>query len=216
MRPKVVILTLVIVVGLVAAMVILRGSRDGAAVTPNPTEDAGAQAETHSNHQELSSTNGVAQALAEDVQTLVQKITDIQAEGSPTPGGRAVLLAALREGKEKEVRQAALNAIVQLDDTAAIPGLEQALPQITDPRDKVAVLDAIDQLKLPSTTPEVAVSGNIRSYRPPGSKPSKFNPRFQPKSPRGRNPSSATAPPPSQPAAAPDAQQPQPQPAAPQ
>jgi len=197
-------------------MVILKGSRHEAAVMPNPTEEAGVQVETHSNPQELSLTNGEAQSPVEDVQTLVQKITDIQAEGSPTPGGRAVLLAALREGKEKEVRQAALNAIVQLDDTAAIPGLEQALPQIADPRDKVAVLDAIDQLKLPSTTPEVAVSGNIRSYRPPGSKPSKINPRFQPKSPRGRNPTSATVPPPSKPAAAPDAQQPQPQPTAPQ
>jgi hypothetical protein len=216
MRPKVVILTLLVMIGVVAAMAILKGTRQQPGVASPPPEDAGVQEETHSNPTALNSTNIAVQAPVPDAETLTRKIIDIQAEGAPTPQGRAVLLAALKEGQDKEVRQAALNAIVQLDDTAAIPGLEQALPEIADPRDKVAVLDAIEQLKLPSTTPEVAPSGNLRSYRPPGSKPAKLNPRFQPKSPRGRNPSSGTVPPPSQPAAAPDAQQPQPQPAAPQ
>jgi hypothetical protein len=206
MRPKVVILTLLVVVGLVAAMAILKGTRQKVAVTPPPPEDAAVQEQTHSNTSELSSTNIAVQAPVEDVQTLVQKITDIQAEGSPTPGGRAVLLAALSEAKDKEVRQAALNAIVQLDDTAAIPGLEQALPQIADPREKAAVMDAVEQLKLPSTTPEVAVSGNMRSQRPPGVKITP-NPRFDPKgAPKG----SRTVRRSNQPAAAPGAGQPPP------
>ena len=209
MRPKVVILTLLVVVGLVAAMVILKGARQQGAVTPTPTENAGVQEETHSNPSEPGSTNIVAQAPVDDTQTLVQKITDIQAEGMPTPQGRAVLLAALTEGKEKEVRQAALNAIVQLDDTAAIPGLEQALAQIADPREKATVMDAVEQLKLPSTTPAVAVSGNMRSQRPPGVKITP-NPRFVEKSPRALNSSMRTARAPSQSAAAPDAGQPQP------
>jgi hypothetical protein len=209
MRPKVVILTLLVVVGLVAAMAILKGARQPAVVNPTPAEDVGMQADTHENPQEQSSTNGVAQAPIVDPQSLVQKITDIQAEGSPTPGGRAVLLAALSESKEKEVRQAALNAIVQLDDTAAIPGLEQALAQIADPREKAAVMDAVDQLKLPSTTPEVAVSGNMRSQRPPGAK-IKHNPRFTGTNPRVPNSSLHTVRPPSQSAASPDAGQAQP------
>ena len=210
MRPKVVILTLLVVVGLVAAMAILKGARQQAVVAPPPPEDAAVQEETHSNPPEPGSTNLAVQAPVEDVQTLVQKITDIQAEGSPTPGGRAVLLAALSEAKEKEVRQAALNAIVQLDDTAAIPGLEQALAQIADPREKAAVMDAVELLKLPSTTPEVAVSGNMRSQRPPGVK-IKPNPRFVQKRPRGPNSSLRTAPNAGQPQpAAPDAGQPQP------
>jgi hypothetical protein len=210
MRPKVVILTLVVVVGLVAAMVILKGARQQGAATPTPPEDAAVQEGTQSNPAESNSTNIAVQAPVDDTQTLVQKITDIQAEGSPTPGGRAVLLAALSEGKEKEVRQAALNAIVQLDDTAAIPGLEQALAQIADPREKAAVMDAVEQLKLPSSTPEVAVSGNMRSQRPPGVK-IKPNPRFVQKSPRGPNSSLRTAPNAGQPQLpAPDAGQPQP------
>jgi len=190
-------------------MAIIKGSQHQTVVPQTPTEVAVRVAETHGNSQELSSTNVAAQPPVEDVQTLVQKITDIQAEGSPTPGGRAVLLAALSEGKEKEVRQAALNAIVQLDDTAAIPGLEQALAQIADPREKAAVMDAVEQLKLPSTTPQVAVSGNMRSQRPPGVKIT-HNPRFTGTSHRVPNSSVRTVAPPDQPAASPDAGQAQP------
>jgi hypothetical protein len=213
MRPKVVIITLLVVVAVVATLAILKGVRQPVGVTPPSTEDAGVPEEARTNAPELNSTNVAAQTPIPDSETLAQKITDIQAEGSPTPQGRAVLLAALKEAKDKEVRQAALNAIVQLDDTAAIPGLEQAVPQLADPREKAAVLDAIDQLKLPSTTPEVGVSGNMRSQRPPG-KPIKLNPRFLGTKSRVRNAPAGTVPPPSQPAAAPDAQQTQP--AAPQ
>jgi hypothetical protein len=209
MRPKIVLLTLVVLVGLVAAMVILKGARQQVVVTPTPLEDAGAQQNPPGNPSEPGSTNIAGQVSVDDTQTMVQKITDIQAEGVPTPQGRAVLLAALTEGKDKEVRQAALNAIVQLDDTAAIPGMEQALAQIADPREKTALMDAVEQLKLPSTTPAVAVSGNMRSRRPPGVKITP-NPRFAEKSRRATNPSSRTTRPSSQPATAPDAGQPQP------
>jgi hypothetical protein len=222
MRPKVVILTLLAVVAVVAAMAILKGTRQQGVVTPPPPEDAGVQEAAHSNPSEVSSTNVAAPAPVEDAQTLSQKITDIQAEGYPTPAGRAVLLAALSEAKDKEVRQAALNAIVQLDDTAAIAGMEQALPQLADPREKAAVMDAIEQLKLPSSTPEVAVSGNMRSQRPPG-KAIKHNPRYVQKGQRAPNSSLRVAPGAAQPAASPDAQQPaaapdaqQPAPAVPQ
>jgi len=209
MRPKVVILTLLVVVAVVGALAILKGTRQQAVGTPPTPEAAAVQEVAHSNPSEGSLPNGAAPTPVEDTQTLVQKITDIQAEGYPTPGGRAVLLAALSEGKVKEVRQAALNAIVQLDDTVAIPGLEQALPQIADAREKAAVMDAIEQLKLPSTTPEVAVSGNMRSQPPPpGSKMRKFIPYLQQRGPRGPNSSLRAAPGAGQPAAAPDAGQP--------
>ena len=209
MRPKVAILILSVVVAVVAAMAILKGTRQQAVVTLPPPEAAAVQEETRGNPSEVSSTNGTAPVVVEDIATKVQKITDIQAEGYPTPGGRAVLLAALSEAREKEVRQAALNAIVQLDDTVAIPGLEQALPQIADAREKAAVMDAIEQLKLPSSTPEVAVSGNMRSQRrPPGGKPTKLNPYFGRKGTLVPNSSLRAAPGAGQPAAAPDAGQP--------
>ena len=214
MRAKVVILTLLIAIAVVATMALLRGARRQAAVAPPPTEvTTGVPEEQQTNPPERSSTNLTVQSPVQDARTVLEKITDIQAEGSPTPEGRAVLLAVLKESQDKEARKAALNAIVQLDDTGAIAGLEQALPQLTDPRDKAAVLDAIDQLKLPSTTPEVAVSSNIRSQIPPGKKV-KINPRFQGKNARGGNPALGSIRGPSQPVATPDV--PQPQPAAPQ
>jgi hypothetical protein len=200
---------LLVVVAVVAAMAILKGTRQQAIRTPPAPEAAAVQEAAQSNPSGEGLPNVAAPATVEDTQTLVQKITDIQAEGYPTPGGRAVLLAALSAGKDKEVRQAALNAIVQLDDTVAIPGLEQALPQIADAREKAAVMDAIEQLKLPSSTPEVAVSGNMRSQPPPpGSKPIKFNPLFGGKGPRGPNTSLRAVQGAGQPVAAPDAGQP--------
>ena len=51
--------------------------------------------------------------------------------------------------REPEVRKAAKDALVQLGDTNAIPGLEQALGLVEDPREKLAMMEAIDYLKLP-------------------------------------------------------------------
>ena len=82
---------------------------------------------------------------------------------------------------EAEVRKAALAALVQLNDTNAVPGLEQAAELMKDPRAKVAVLDTIDYLKLPGITPEVPpddfTNNNNRATRP---RPAmKVNPNFQ-------------------------------------
>ena len=50
---------------------------------------------------------------------------------------------------DPEVRKAALDALMQLGDTNAIPGLEDIVKEIQDPREKVAMMDAIQFLKLP-------------------------------------------------------------------
>ena len=54
--------------------------------------------------------------------------------------------------REPEVRKAARDALVQLGDTNAIPGLEQAVRLVEDPREKLALMEAIDYLKLPDAT----------------------------------------------------------------
>ena len=59
------------------------------------------------------------------------------------------------------MRKAALAALVQLNDTNAVPGLKQAAEQMKDPRAKVAVMDTIDYLKLPSVMPDVPPPGAI-------------------------------------------------------
>ena len=85
--------------------------------------------------------------------------------------------------REPEVRKAALEALVQLNDTNAIPGLEQATSLIEDPREKVTLMDAVSYLKLPGVTdgaaPELA---DASSYPTSAIAPRKVvpNPRFLP------------------------------------
>jgi hypothetical protein len=69
---------------------------------------------------------------------------------------------------EKEVRKAALEALMQLNDTNAIPRLQQAVKSLEDPHDKSAVLDAIAYLQLPDTiTNEPPVGAIVSQPRPP-------------------------------------------------
>jgi hypothetical protein len=51
------------------------------------------------------------------------------------------------------VRKAAVQALVQLNATNAIPALEQALGLTEDPREKIVLMDAISYLKLPEEAP---------------------------------------------------------------
>lgn len=53
---------------------------------------------------------------------------------------------------EKNIRQAALEAAIQFGDRSVVPYLREAAAQTEDPREKVAILDAIDYINLPSLT----------------------------------------------------------------
>ena len=48
-----------------------------------------------------------------------------------------------------EIRQAAVEAAVQFGSRDAIPNLETAQEQVTDPKEKAAIAEAIEFLKLP-------------------------------------------------------------------
>jgi hypothetical protein len=45
-----------------------------------------------------------------------------------------------------------LDAVRQLNDTNAVPGLQAAVNATADPRQKVAIMDTIDYLQLPNIT----------------------------------------------------------------
>ena len=100
---------------------------------------------------------GVSEAMREAVINKeldeIQQLQD-QADGSNNLVIISAILAKLAS-PESAVRQAALDALRQMNDTNAIPGLQRAEQTLTDPRDKVAVLDTIDYLKLPSLTENV-------------------------------------------------------------
>ena len=61
------------------------------------------------------------------------------------------ILSELSNG-DPEIRQAAVDAAVQFGSHDAIPRLTDAAAQTDDPREKSAILDAIEFLKLPTLT----------------------------------------------------------------
>lgn len=66
-------------------------------------------------------------------------------------GSLDTLLSELRN-PEAEIREAALDIISQSGNRGAIPGLIDAAAQIEDPREKQAIAEAIEFLKLPTLT----------------------------------------------------------------
>ena len=166
MRPKVVILTLAIAfaaLGLVALLKGMNGKKDGnAGGLPATAATAGAST-TNSLAASQSNQNFGATALGSNILAADQlralaiqkELDDIFALQNQADGTNnlTIIIPALVDkvqNPEVEVRTAALDALKMLDDTNAVPGLQQAADTIKDPRGKVAVLDTIDYLKLPA------------------------------------------------------------------
>jgi hypothetical protein len=154
MRPKVVLMVLGLTVGLVALAAVLRAVLGGHGDAPGagPTEGtptAGTNAPPTSVKVAPSNTVPMtAEMRAAQVEKEQDQIRELLAEGAGNPHNTGLLLAKLVH-REPEVRKAAIEALVLLNDTNAIPGMQQALTVLEDPRDKAALMDAIDQLKLP-------------------------------------------------------------------
>ena len=76
-----------------------------------------------------------------------------------------------------------MEAIKEINDTNAIPGLQKAADSIQDPHGKVAVLDVIEYLNLPGisdgATPEDLTNRDVNPADIP--KNIRMNPQFLPK-----------------------------------
>jgi hypothetical protein len=183
MRPKIVILTLVVALVLIGIMVVLKGvmaGHSGNAGGQTPAVEASVESPPAAANIQVvqdvqvnpnsSNTAAVSEQLrAAMIEKEVDQIRDLQgeADGTNNPMIISALLDKLSH-PEAEVRQAVLEAVKQMDDTNAVPGLEQAAESIKDPREKVAVLDMIEYLKLPSVTanvpPELATNNTDRTF----------------------------------------------------
>jgi hypothetical protein len=180
MRPKIVILTLVVALGLLGIIAVLKGVMGGHAGDvggQTPVVEASVESPPAATNDQVvqvvqvvqvnpNSSNTVAiaeQLRAAEVEKEVDQIRDLQgeADGTNNPMIISALLDKLSH-PEAEVRKAVLDALKQLNDTNAVPGLQQAADLIKDPREKVAVMDAIDFIKLPeitaNLTPEFATN----------------------------------------------------------
>ena len=166
MRPKVVILIVVVGFGLLGIMVVLKEvmaghSGNAGGQTPAMEANAGSlpaatnevvQVNTNSSNTAASPEQLRAAAVQKELDA-IQALLD-EADGENNPKIISALLDKVPH-PEAEVRDAALNALKHLNDTNAVPGLQRAEELIKDPRGKVAVLDAIDYLNLPNVTPDV-------------------------------------------------------------
>jgi hypothetical protein len=162
MRPKTVILTLVVAIGLVALAAVLKRVMGGGAsseVKPPDAELVGSATPAVTNVKvgppspNASNTAAIREQLrAEELMRELDQIREVQADGVVSPTAIGILLSKVTH-QESDVRRAAIEALVQLRATNAIPGLEQALAVVEDPRDKVVIMDAIAYLKLPEDVP---------------------------------------------------------------
>ena len=128
----------------------------------------------------------------------VNQIQDLQGEADGT--NNPIIITALLDklsNPEAEVRQAVLESLKQLNDTNAVPGLEKAAESIKDPREKVAVMDTIDYLKMPSITDNVPPELATNRYSNLVDTNVQFNPNFLKgnKNIRVRNQGQQTVPP---------------------
>ena len=165
MRPKVVILILTVAFGVLGIVVVLKEvmvghSGNGGGQTSATEANADSQsAATNDQVVQVNppgSSNTAAsseQMRAAAIENELDAIRELQgdADGENNPKIISALVDKVAN-PEAEVRSAALDALRQLNDTNAVPGLQQAVDLIKDPRGKVAVLDTIDYLKLPNVT----------------------------------------------------------------
>ena len=226
MRPKIVILILIVAVGLVALAAVLKIVMQEAppqqAQAPEPPTEAPAPEAPAIPRMSPNSSNTAAmleQVRLAELEKQLDQVRQVQADGPENPNSTALLLTQVMS-QEPEVRAAALEALVQLNDTNAIPGLEEAVLSVDDPEFKTAISQAIEYLKLPSgldadlparemTAAEMSaqVSSRKRPIRP--------NPAFLRGEKKGRPMSAAPGAPTAQPAPAGYPAQPEAQPGSP-
>jgi hypothetical protein len=178
MRPKVVIVVLCLSIGVLALLGVLHGrlsSHQGGSVeTSVPTNlnpPVAIVAEPQTNPV---LTSIVASTHEEDRVAQKQKDLDSISDALLAGDGDPRSLIALENGLENpdaEVRVAAREAAMHLGDTNIIPYLNGALQNLQDPREKVAIMDAIAYLQTPSrsdaTDPSESEMAALLSNRPP-------------------------------------------------
>jgi hypothetical protein len=167
MRPKVVIVILVVAFGLLGIMVVLKGlmrGHAGNAGGQTPATQANMDSRSAATNDQVvqvnpNSSNTAASSEQMRAAAVEKELDAIQALLGEADGSNNSTIIPALIGKvahpEAAVRKAALAALVQLNDTNAVPGLQQAVELMKDPRAKVDVMDTIDYLNLPSVMPDV-------------------------------------------------------------
>jgi hypothetical protein len=85
----------------------------------------------------------------------------VSLEMNSDPASLAAILAEMKN-PDKQVRDAALKAVIQFNDRTAVPVLQKLADETADPYEKVDILKAIDYIKLPSFTELMAYKRSLK------------------------------------------------------
>ena len=159
-------LTLVVAVGLVALAAVLKSmagkhttETQAPPVADNATEPVSAPAAAP----KPVSTNNAAiteQLRTAEIEKQLDEIRGLVVEGAGNPTATSLLLDKVTHA-EPAVRTAALEGVLALNDSNAIPRLQEAEQILENPREKVAVMDAIAYLQLPETMPDTPATNDL-------------------------------------------------------
>jgi hypothetical protein len=121
-------------------------------------------------------TNIIATTTDEDRAAQKEKdldaLSDALVTGINDPGA-VYAIASRLENVDQEVRTAAREAAVHLGDTNIIPYLNTAVEHLKDAREKVAILDAIAYLQMPSDTMTNGAEAQLLDVNALGAKPAR-------------------------------------------
>jgi hypothetical protein len=179
MRPKVVILILTAAFGILGIVALFKGlaarnvstgggQQETTAQTPGSTNSAvdnGQMPAGSGSNQAVVMSDEMREAI---INREIDRIHDLQAQVDGT-NNQMIINALIDQLSQSEapVRKAALEALKELDDTNAVPGLQRAIANTPDPREKVAMMDAIDYLKMPNINdnipPELVTNHNMNA-----------------------------------------------------
>ena len=147
MRPKVLLVALLIAGAMIGAAVWFSGN-----FRPQTAVKAGRSALTQDVHPSSPASSPVRQQ--------VNASTPTHHVGAPQPidpDSVASILADL-EKPNREVRKAALERAKGLDDRSIVPQLQEIADRADDPHDKADILDAIKFINLPSIIEDMAAA----------------------------------------------------------
>ena len=89
---------------------------------------------------------------AEQETYVARRVAEMQDMGMEDDSASLDMILSELNNGNPEIRQAAVDAAVQFGSRDAIPRLMEAAAQTEDPKEKSAILDAIEFLKLPTLT----------------------------------------------------------------
>jgi len=117
----------------------------------------------------LVQSNGVTSLVATNAiahQQYVREAVDRLAslEMNSDAASLAAILAEMKN-PDKDIRKAALNAVIQFNDRSAVPELQKLADSTQDPFEKVDILKAIDYIKLPSFTEYMAYQHSLKQAK---------------------------------------------------